>query len=255
MTITSRGKPVSTSRPRMGISRGSLKSTAAPIFFFISSATISPKTKLNSSRAKRIMSRSKDRPATFETFQLTMPSKEITATSVKSPPKSTTIFPVGSWMGTRAPMAAAMIFSTKKTWPAPADSTTSSTAFFSTSVTSSGMPTTTLGLPPKENLSACTRSIKYFSIFSATSKSEITPCSKGMAAKICGGVFPSIFLASSPTAKIWSVRLLIATTDDSLITIPRSCWKIKVLVVPKSMPRFFLNLLANRLNINHLGKI
>src|SRR3989338_5392073 len=113
-------------------------------------------------------------------------------------------------------MAAAIIFSAKNTWLAPADKTTSSTAFFSTSVISRGMPTTTLGLAEIASLLAWTLSIKYLSIFSVISKSEIMPLSRGAVAMIWGGVLPTMRLASSPTAKIWSVRLLTATTDDSL---------------------------------------
>ena len=39
---------------------------------------------------------------------VTMPPSEITATSVVPPPMSTTMFPVGSWIGSPAPIAAAI---------------------------------------------------------------------------------------------------------------------------------------------------
>ncbi len=39
---------------------------------------------------------------------VTIPPSEITATSVVPPPMSTTMFPVGSWIGSPAPIAAAM---------------------------------------------------------------------------------------------------------------------------------------------------
>ncbi len=39
---------------------------------------------------------------------VTMPPSEMTATSVVPPPMSTIMLPVGSWIGSPAPMAAAM---------------------------------------------------------------------------------------------------------------------------------------------------
>ena len=39
---------------------------------------------------------------------VTIPPSEITATSVVPPPMSTTMLPVGSWIGSPAPIAAAI---------------------------------------------------------------------------------------------------------------------------------------------------
>src|SRR4030042_1163054 len=49
------------------------------------------------------------------------------------------------------------------------------------------------------------------------------------------GVFPTIFLALPPMAKISLVFLFLATTEGSRTTIPLPLTRIKVLAVPKSM--------------------
>ena len=64
------------------------------------------------------------------------------------------------------------------------------------------MPTITLGRERKINFLFWAFSIKYLSICSVTSKSEITPALKGRVATMWPGVLPTIFLASSPIAKI-----------------------------------------------------
>ena len=70
----------------------------------------------------------------------------MTATSVVPPPMSTTIEPVGSWIGSPAPIAAAIGSSMRYACRAPADMVASKTARFSTSVTPDGTHTTTRGL-------------------------------------------------------------------------------------------------------------
>jgi drug/metabolite transporter (DMT)-like permease len=62
----------------------------------------------------------------------------------------------------------------------------------------------------------------FFTSCSVTSKSEITPLTKGRVAVLYEGVLPTIFLASSPIAKICPVLLFTATTDGSFIIIPLS---------------------------------
>src|SRR6476646_7783822 len=66
------------------------------------------------------------------------------------------------------------------------------------------------------------------------SKSAITPSFKGRMAVMCPGVRPSIRFASPPTASSWFVRVLIATMDGSLSTIPRPRTYTTVLAVPRS---------------------
>ena len=86
-------------------------------------------------------------PATLNELLITIPPKEITATSVVPPPMSTIIFPFGSATSKFAPIAAYIGSSIIYTSLAPACITDSSTALSSTSVIPDGTPTTTLGLP------------------------------------------------------------------------------------------------------------
>ena len=62
--------------------------------------------------------------------------------------------------------------------------------------------------------------IKYVSIFSVTSKSEITPSFSGLIARMLLGVLPTILYASEPTANNLFVLISTATTDGSFSTIP-----------------------------------
>ena len=65
--------------------------------------------------------------------------------------------------------------------------------------------------------------MKYVSIFSATSKSPITPSRIGRIATMLPGVRPSMSFASRPTASTPPVTLFIATIDGSLLTMPLPC--------------------------------
>ena len=67
-----------------------------------------------------------------------MPASEITATSVVPPPMSTIMLPVGSVIGSPAPIAAAIACSIRYTSVAPARRAESRTARFSTCVISDG---------------------------------------------------------------------------------------------------------------------
>ena len=62
--------------------------------------------------------------------------------------------------------------------------------------------------------------MKYRSIFSVMSKSAMTPSFSGRTAWMWEGVRPIIRFASFPTASTAPVRVLIATTEGSLSTIP-----------------------------------
>ena len=73
-------------------------------------------------------------PATRTDCAVTMPAREMTATSVVPPPMSTTIEACGSVMGSPIPMPAAMGSSMRKTLRAPARSALLITARFSTGV-------------------------------------------------------------------------------------------------------------------------
>src|SRR3989338_6156495 len=112
------------------------------------------------------------------------------------------MLPTASEIGKRAPIAAAIGSSTRYTSRAPAFLTASSTARFSTSVTSDGIPITTRGRGKSENASLWTFRIKYLSISSVTSKSDTTPATKGRVATIWAGVRPTMRFASAPIATI-----------------------------------------------------
>ena len=97
--------------------------------------------------------------------------------SVVPPPMSTIMLPVGSVMGSPAPMAAATGSSTRNTSLAFARSVLSRTARRSTSVISAGTPTMTRGRT--QELRGCALRMKSVSMRSAASKSAITPSRSG----------------------------------------------------------------------------
>ena len=75
---------------------------------------------------------------------------ETTAISVMPPPMSTIRFPIGSWIGSRAPTAAASGSSTSTTSRPPANFTASRTARRSTSEDSLATQASTRGLGNRE---------------------------------------------------------------------------------------------------------
>ena len=125
-------------------------------------------------------------------------AREIRAISVVPPPMSTIMLAIGSVTGSPAPMAAAMGSSTRYVRLAPARSALFSTARFSTAVIPDGIAITTRGL--KKLRRPWTLRMKYESIASVISKSVMTPSFSGRMAVIEPGVFPSISLATAPTA-------------------------------------------------------
>ena len=159
----------------------------------------------------------------------------MTATSVVPPPMSTIRLPDGSLTGRPAPIAAAIGSSIRRAQRAPALSAASRTARFSTSVTPDGMPSSIRGrgISPTRSW---TRFTKYLIICSVTSKSLMTPSRSGRIAMMLAGVRPTIRFASAPIARTRFVLASIATTDGSLITIPRSRTWTSVLAVPRSIP-------------------
>src|SRR5829696_2918092 len=168
---------------------------------------------------------------------VTIPPREMTATSLVPPPTSTTIDPCASLTGRLAPMAAASGSSMVYAWRAPADSVASLTALSSTPVTPEGTHTTTRGPTSdlKNNRCGCTLRMKSASIFSVTSKSAITPSFNGLIATILPGVRPSIRLAADPTATTLSVLVSMATTEGSERTIPCPLTNTSVFAVPRSI--------------------
>src|SRR5919107_3220495 len=183
------------------------------------------------------MSWSISSPAILMEDLVTIPPREITATSVVPPPTSTIMDPWASFTGNPAPIAAAKGSSIAYACRAPAGLAASLTSRSSMSVTSEGTHTTTLGLKTacRRRCRGCALRIKYASIFSVTSKSAMTPSFKGRMATMLPGVRPSILLAADPTATTLSVLLSMATTEGSERTIPCPLTNTSVFAVPRSI--------------------
>ncbi len=190
-----------------------------PTAILMASAVRSPSRSEYSFFTNWMMASSSSSPPTRRLDDVTIPPSEITATSVVPPPMSTTMLPVGSWMGRPAPMAAAMGSSMMNARRAPAEMVASSTARCSTPVIPLGTHTTTRGFASTRR--RCTFWMKYRSIFSVTSKSAMTPSFRGRTARMCDGVRPIIRLASDPTARMAPFSVLMATTEGSFSTMPR----------------------------------
>ena len=77
--------------------------------------------------------------------------------------------------------------------------------------------------------------MKYWSIFSVTMKSEMTPSRSGLTATIEAGVRPTIRFASAPMARMRFETRSMATTDGSSMTMPRPRTLTSVLAVPRSI--------------------
>ena len=92
------------------------------------------------------MAWSSSSPPTRMDCDVTMPPREMTATSVVPPPMSTTMLPVGSLTGRPAPIAAAIGSSMMLSRRAPARWPASFTALCSTPVMPLGTATTIRGL-------------------------------------------------------------------------------------------------------------
>ena len=108
-----------------------------------------------------------------------MPPREITAVSVVPPPMSTTMFPRGSWIGSPAPMAAAMGCSMSWVSVAPACRAASFTARRSTSVIAEGTQMSTRGRWNRDRPARCnsSRIIRW-----VISKSVMAPWRSGRTA-------------------------------------------------------------------------
>jgi hypothetical protein len=84
------------------------------------------------------MAASMSNPPTRTASSATTPPSEMTATSDVPPPTSTIMLPSGSWIGSDAPMAAAIGCSIRNVWAAPARRAASTTARCSTCVIADG---------------------------------------------------------------------------------------------------------------------
>src|SRR4051812_11191894 len=158
----------------------------------------------------------------------------MTAMSVVPPPMSMIMLPAASVTGRPAPIAAAIGSSTRWTSLALTRNPLSRTARRSTCVISDGTPITRRGRRHGAARPIALRT-KCTSIFSAASKSAITPSRSGRTALMCPGVRPSISCASCPTASTVPLCVLNATMDGSLRTMPRPWAKTQVFAVPRSI--------------------
>ena len=102
------GSPVTMSRPRISASGSLVRGKAVPRVILISSAVRSPSIRECSFFIHAMIAWSMSSPAERTLRLVTMPPREMTATSVVPPPTSTTMLPVASWTGSPAPIAAAI---------------------------------------------------------------------------------------------------------------------------------------------------
>src|SRR3954471_20499461 len=93
------GRPVTRSRPRISACGSSGAGNADPIAILISSAVRSPSIRLYSFFTYAMIEPSSSSPPVRIDWLVTMPPREMTATSVVPPPMSTTMLPVGSCTG------------------------------------------------------------------------------------------------------------------------------------------------------------
>ena len=164
------------------------------------------------------MAASMSKLPTRTAFRATTPPSEISAVSEVPPPTSTTMFATGSWIGSAAPMAAAIGCSMSCASAAPARRAASVTARRSTSVMADGTQMTTLGRLNRLTPTRCSSSrIMRWVI----SKSVIAPWRSGRTATMYPGVRPIICQASWPIASTSWLRSLSAITVGSLSTMPR----------------------------------
>ena len=112
LTLTVRGRPETRSRPRTSTSGSPDEGKAEPTVVLISSAVRSPRSSECSFFIHAMTAWSRSSPDVRNDRDVTMPPREMTATSVVPPPTSTTMLPVASCTGSPAPMAAAMGSST-----------------------------------------------------------------------------------------------------------------------------------------------
>ena len=141
-----RGRPKIKSLPWISIYLVSFCTMAVPTFIFISSADCVPIARLYffliySAIAASILS-----PATLTEWLVTIPPKEITATSEVPPPMSIIMCPEQELIGIPAPIAAKIGSLATKAWRAPADKAASITALLSVLVIPAGTEITSSGL-------------------------------------------------------------------------------------------------------------
>ena len=211
------GRPDISSRPRTSARNSSSVGNAEPMAILIFSAVCSPMAMPCSLRMWVWMAASKSKLPTRTALSDTIPPRDRMADSEVPPPMSTTIEPIGSLIGSSAPMAAAIGCSMSWHSAAPARRAASVTARRSTWVMAEGTQITTRG---RLNRDTPTRSSTSRIIRWVTSKSVMAPARSGRTAMMWPGVRPIICQASVPTARTSWLWLLRAMTDGSLRTMP-----------------------------------
>ena len=147
---------------------------------------------------------------------------------------STIRCPIGSWIGSPAPIAAASASSTRVTCFPPLEVTASSTARFSTSELSEGMQIRTRGLGKRPGATRRSTEPRYRRVIS---NSVTVPSRNGRTATTLPESPPIRSQAASPIATTEPVDAWSATTVGSSKTIPSPSRYTIVFAVPRSIAR------------------
>ncbi len=102
------GRPLTRSRPLISATSSSGMGKTLAMASLMASEVRSPSSSEYSFLTCWMMASSSSSPPMRMLVEVTMPPREMTATSVVPPPMSTTMLPVGSWIGRPAPIAAAI---------------------------------------------------------------------------------------------------------------------------------------------------
>ena len=118
--LTFSGSPLIRFRPLICMISSRSTGYAEPICILMLSAVRSPMSRLYRFLIKLMIAASNSSPAQRTLWETTIPPSAMTATSEVPPPMSATIQPIGSVVGSPAPIAAAIGSSTIRTGFAPA---------------------------------------------------------------------------------------------------------------------------------------
>ena len=204
------------------------------MLIFMLSAVLSPITVLYLRFTYCTIALSKLAPAVRIECDSTIPPSDTTAASHIPAPMFTTMHPTGAPISAPHPAAAASGASISAASRIPAPCAASSAARRSTSLIPHGTDITARTL---ENDAVATCFIKYLSIATVALYAVIAPPRIGIIADTPSGVLPIISLAAEPIATTWSLVLLFITSDGSFNNTSPFSSQIKVVDVPKSIPK------------------
>src|SRR3954452_10056527 len=214
---TSTVLPDESSRPTTNAAFPLPIGNAEPTARLTSSAARSPIATPYVSRTWSWIATSRSNPPTPTVCPDTMPPIETTAISERAPPMSTMRLPIGSWIGSPAPIAAASGSPTSVTCFAPLISTASSSARRSTGELSDAIVISTRGFGYRPGAA---RRITTSSRRCVISNSVKVPSRSGRTPTTPPEPLPMMRQASSPTATTRSESASSATTVASSNTIP-----------------------------------